>query len=294
MSYRYFYLSLFFLVISSKIYGDTLGLINFDEQIDAKIVEVNEEFVKVVIPQREIGTINFKSELDDKYPDSVFVNANGKEHKVVCKIVKMSKEPGSITVNIPRQKVSSIQIAFPGSEHDLSNNQKKTLNTRKEHLPVDVDRLKEQIKEELRLEFEKKQNKEDVVFEEKIKEELRLEFEEKQQMEEEIYETENFGKVKGRMLFKGKPLPGCRVKIVKLEKWGFLGKIKESLKFETITDENGRCHFEKIPPGGYKLYWKPPAESSWIRRLRMEPDIYVEAGETYYLPDRETHVRTLN
>ncbi|MFQ5686265.1 MAG: carboxypeptidase-like regulatory domain-containing protein, partial [Candidatus Scalindua sp.] len=97
-----------------------------------------------------------------------------------------------------------------------------------------------------------------------------------------------------RMLAKGKPLPGCQVKIMMLERWGLLGGIKKGIRFETITDENGVYHFENVPTGGYKLYWKPPRESSWIRRLQMEPDIYVESGERYYLPDRETHIKLLN
>ena len=317
MYYRFFYLAFFlFLTINSRIYGDTLRLLNFDEDIDAKIVEVSEEFVEVIIPQKEIGSISMKSELpvpptggDDKFPDTVSINVNGKEDRVVCKIVKITKKPGSITLRIPKQKVSSIQITFPGSKDNVGSN-------RNEYSPVDPERLKEQIMEELRLEFEKKQKQEQVVLEkklkdglriefekkqkkedvaiEKIKEELKLEFEKKQQMEEKTYEAENFGDVKGRMLFKGKPLSRCQVKIVLLEKWGLLKTVKEGIRFETVTGDNGRYHFEKVPPGGYKLYWKPPAESSWIRRMRMEPDIYVEVGETYYLPDRETNVRTLN
>ena len=79
-----------------------------------------------------------------------------------------------------------------------------------------------------------------------------------------------------------------------LEKWGIFGKPKEGLWFETITDENGRYLFEKVNPGGYKIYWKPPRESSWIRSIKMEPDIFVEAGETYRYRDRETNVKTAN
>ncbi len=323
MSYRFFYLAFFlFLTINSRIYGDTIRLLNFDEDIEAKIIEVSEEFVKVIIPQKEIGAISMKSELparpnglagraggDDKYPDTVSINVHGKENKVVCKIVKITKKPGSVTLQIPKQKVSSIQITFPGSKDNVGSN-------RNEYSPVDPEKMKEQIMEELRLEFEKKQKQKEVVLEEKlkdeirlelekkqkkegvaiedIKEELKLEFEKKQQMKENAFEAENFGDVKGRMLFKGKPLSRCQVKIVMLEKWGIFRTPKEGLRFETTTGENGRYHFEKVPPGGYKLYWKPPAESSWIRRMRMEPDIYVEVGETYYLPDRETNIRTVN
>ncbi len=317
MSYRLFYCLSFllFLIFSSRTYGDTLRLANFDEEIDAKIIEVSEEFVEVIISQKEIGSISMKSERNDKFPDNVSINVNGKENKVVCKIVKITKKPGSIKLRIPKQKVSAIQITFPGSDQDKDSKARKE-GGEKEYSPVDPEILKEQIMEALRLEFEKKnkqekialekklknelrhefekkQEKEDVAVE-KIKEDLRLEFEEKKQLEEEVYAAENFGVVKGRMLYKRKPLPRCQVKIVMLEKWGLLKTVKEGIRFETVTDENGRYHFEKVPPGGYKLYWKPPTESSWIRKMQMEPDIYIEVGETAYLPDRETNLRTVN
>ncbi|MFQ5715318.1 MAG: hypothetical protein ACE5GU_14930 [Candidatus Scalinduaceae bacterium] len=310
------------MIFSSRTYADTLRLANFDEEIDAKIIEVSEEFVEVIIPQKEIRSISMKSELpvpptggDDKFPDTVSINVNGKEDKVVCKIVKITKKPGSITLRIPKQKVSAIQITFPGSDQDKASKARKE-GGEKVYSSVDPEILKEQIMEALKLEFEKKNKQEKIVLEkklkdklrrefekkqdkedvatEKIKEELRLEFEEKKQLEEKAYEAENFGDVRGRMLFKGKPLARCQVKIVMLEKWGFLKTVKEGIRFETVTGDNGRYHFEKVPPGGYKLYWKPPAESSWIRRMRMEPDIYVEVGETSYFPDRETNVRTVN
>ncbi len=298
MSYRFFCVSfILILTMCTETYADTLKLEGFGEKIDVKILEMNEEFIKVVVPQREIGSLGIKSQDDDKYPDTVFIKVDDKEGKVICKIVKITKEPGSITLQIPREKVSAIQIAFPGTEQDTDSNQRGSSDERRKESvppPVDTERLKEQIKEELRLEFERKQGKGDIAIEEKIKEELRLEFEDKKQMDEELFEVENYGKVTGRMLAKGKPLPGCQVKIMMLEKWGIFGKPKEGLRFETITDENGRYLFEKVPPGGYKIYWKPPGETSWIRSIKMEPEIFVEAGETYHFRDRETNIRTVN
>ena len=298
MSYRFFCVSfILILTMCTDIYADTLKLEGFGEKIDVKMLEMNEEFIKVVVPQREIGSISIKSEDDDKYPDTVFIKVDGKEDKVICKIVTISKKPGSITLQIPRERVASIQIAFPGSEQDTDSNKSDALAERSRESvppPVDAEKLKEQIKEELRLEFEGKQGKDDIAIEEKIKEELRLEFENKKQMEEETFEVENYGRVAGRMLAKGKPLPGCQVKIMMLEKWGMFGKPKEGLRFETITDENGRYLFEKVHPGGYKLYWKPPGETSWIRSIKMEPEIFVEAGETYHFRDRETNIKTVN
>ncbi|MEK6766187.1 MAG: carboxypeptidase-like regulatory domain-containing protein [Planctomycetota bacterium] len=298
MPYKFFCVSfILILTICTEMYADTLKLEGFGEKIDVKILEMTEEFIKVVVPQREIGSISIKSEHDDKYPDTVFINVDGKESKVICKIVKISKKPGSITLQIPRERVAAIQIAFPGNEQDTDSNKSDALTERSRESmppPVDAEKLKEQIKEELRLEFERKQGKDDIAIEEKIKEELRLELEDKKQMEEDAFEVENYGKVAGRMLFKGKPLPGCQVKIIMLEKWGIFGKPKESLQFETITDDNGRYLFEKVHPGGYKIYWKPPGESSWIRSIKMEPDIFVEAGETYHFHDRDTNIKTVN
>ena len=298
MSYRFFCVSfILILTMCTEMYADTLKLEGFGEKIEVKILEMTEEFVKVVVPQGEIGSISIKSEHDDKYPDTVFINVDGKESKVICKIVKITKKPGSITLQIPRERVAAIQIAFPGNEQDTDSNKSDALTERSRESappPVDAEKLKEQIKEELRLEFERKQGKDDIAIEEKIKEELRLEFENKKQMEEETFEVENYGRVSGRMLAKGKPLPGCQVKIMMLEKWGMFGKPKEGLRFETITDENGRYLFEKVHPGGYKLYWKPPGETSWIRSIKMEPEIFVEAGETYHFRDRDTNIKTVN
>ncbi len=305
MSYRFFCLFFFYiLTINSWIYGDTLELKNFDRKIEAKIVEFDDEFVTVIIPKINISSIGIKSESDGEFPDTVFVSANGMENKVVCKILKITKKPGSVTIQIPRRIISSVKMSFPDNEHEVNSNQKDTLTTSKQeraYSPVDAEALRVQInqelkraKEELRREFEEKQEKKDESVEEQIMEELTLGFERKQQIDEETFNTENYGRVAGRMLHKGKPLQGCHVKIMILEKWGIFGGIKKGIHFETITDDNGVYYFERIPPGGYKLYWKPPSESSWIRRLQMEPDIYVEIGERYYLPDRETNVRTLN
>ena len=295
MPYRVFCISfILILTICTETYADTLKLEGFEEKIDVKILEMNEEFIKVVVPQREIGSIGIKSEDDDKYPDTVFIKVDGKENKVICKIVKITKKPGSITLQISRERVAAIQIAFPGSGQDQGD-----ASVRSVQPYVDVERLKEQIKEELRLEFEKKQEaqleiqqEDGVAIEERIKEELMAEFEEK----ERAYDAENCGKVAGRMLLKGKPLPGCKVKIQSClwKKWGIFGNPRKGLRFETITDENGCYLFDKVQPGGYKIYWKPPGGSSWIRSIKMEPDIFVEAGETYHFRDRETNVRTVN
>jgi len=285
------------LTIFTKLYADTLKMEDFDQNVDVKMIEMNEEYVKVVVPKEAISSISVKSKLNEKYPDTVLINVDGKEYIVICKIVMITKKPGSITLKIPRVKVASIQIDFSDDEYDIDYKRKGHLSSpmvEKSYSPVDADSLKEQIKEELIDEFEKKQKQDEVIIEERIQENLTLEFEKKQKIKEEKYDMKNYGKVSGRMLNRGKRLKVCQVKITLLEKWALFGKPSEGIKFETITDENGHYSFEKVPPGGYKLYWKPPNETSWIRSIKMEPDFFVETGETNSLPDRETNIRTIN
>ncbi len=124
MYFRLFYLSLLlFLIIDSRLYGDTLQLINFDEEINVKIVDIEEEYVKVNIPQKEIESIKVKTEHGDKYPDAIFININGKESKIICKIMKVTERTGSITLKIPRQKISAIQMGFTGDEQYINSDQ---------------------------------------------------------------------------------------------------------------------------------------------------------------------------
>lgn len=281
--------------ICTKTYSDTLRVEDFDKDIDVKILEMNEEYLKATIPERLISSISVKSVLDDNYPDSVYMNIGDKEFIVICKIVKITKKPGSITLKIPREKVVAIQIEFSDNEYDVDSDLTGISNShRAERRGVDADSLKEQIKEELMDEFEKIQKQDEIVIKDKIQEDLTLEFEKKQQLKEEKYEAENYGKVSGRMLNKGKPLPGCQVKITLLEKWELFGKPSEGISFETTTDVDGHYSFERVPQGGYKLYWRPPNETSWIRSIKMEPDFFAETGETYSMPDRETNIRTIN
>lgn len=108
--------------------------------------------------------------------------------------------------------------------------------------------------------------------------------------------NDNMGVVKGRFLFDGAPLESCKVRLVKLRKEGgtYYKDSGNSDSFEAITDKYGIYTFYNVPPGFHKLYWKPPRESSWIRRVSMEPDVAVKAGKIAYLDDIETNQRILN
>jgi hypothetical protein len=107
---------------------------------------------------------------------------------------------------------------------------------------------------------------------------------------------QNLGRVEGKILKGGKPLPNCQVKLLMLEKYGLIIKgyrsIAEAMEFETTTDEEGVYRFVNMAPGLYKLYWKPPSESMWVRRFKMEPDVIIESGKLTNPKDIEILKRT--
>ena len=100
------------------------------------------------------------------------------------------------------------------------------------------------------------------------------------------------GIAEGQILRKGKGLPDCHVKLVRLVEAqtmaGLLKVSKEGIEFETVTDKDGRYRFEAIPAGSYKLKWQLPNDTGWIRRLRDRPDVDVEVGTTKVLKAIET------
>lgn len=108
-------------------------------------------------------------------------------------------------------------------------------------------------------------------------------------------DTDSIGIVEGYILRRGKGLPNCRVKLVRMVETETIMKLlnvfREGTEFIAVTDENGKYSFESVPVGNYKLKWQLPEDSGWIRRLRNEPDVTVEAGETHQLKEIETRRR---
>ena len=92
--------------------------------------------------------------------------------------------------------------------------------------------------------------------------------------------AESFGDAEGSILRKGNGLPGCQVKLVAL--LGTSGRFRgrgEGNEYITVTEEDGKYRFEKIPVGPYKLKWQLPGDTGWIRRLRNQPDVTIIADE---------------
>jgi len=105
-------------------------------------------------------------------------------------------------------------------------------------------------------------------------------------------EAARFGLVRGRVLYRGRGLARCRVKLIRqLEATTFLEMLKEArtgAEFETVTGEDGSYRFEKVPVGKYLLRWLPPGSDAWIRKLSdKQYDVLVKEGRTATLRDIE-------
>ncbi|MCR4293132.1 MAG: carboxypeptidase-like regulatory domain-containing protein [Candidatus Kuenenia sp.] len=113
-----------------------------------------------------------------------------------------------------------------------------------------------------------------------------------------VLQDANLGSVEGRILKSGKPIKDCQVQLRRLEKSGLLSReyrmVDGALELEVVTNDEGFYHFMNVMPGEYKLYWKPPLETTWVRRFKMEPDVIVESGKTIKPRDIEVLKRTLN
>jgi hypothetical protein len=97
------------------------------------------------------------------------------------------------------------------------------------------------------------------------------------------------GHVEGRIVLQTQGVTGCRVKLVRLlVSDNFLGmfeEVRRGVEFNTISEADGHYVFRDVPSGPYRLLWKPPGDTGWIRRLREKPDATVEASKTARVRD---------
>jgi hypothetical protein len=103
-------------------------------------------------------------------------------------------------------------------------------------------------------------------------------------------EATRFGAVYGQILYRGKGLAGCKVKLIRqLESTTFLGLFKEAragAEFDAVSGEDGMYRFEQLPAGKYLLRWLPPGSDAWIIRLSdRKYDVLVEERTTVRIRD---------
>lgn len=115
----------------------------------------------------------------------------------------------------------------------------------------------------------------------------------KESLSEQLVEGE-MGGVEGVIRWKGKPLIHSDVMVVLMRYTGIsLASLKKTysgsgdkdreISFRTTTDALGRYRFEKVPPGEYLFYWKPDAETGWVRRMNDKSDVEVLPGKMMVL-----------
>lgn len=327
------------------IHADTIKLKNLREDIEAKITELTQDYIGVVISKNDIESVAIQPSDKRAYPDLVSFLTSG--IRLECKITSVN--PGSIGVRIPRSEVVSIHMVFapeitqgekqvsrPSHPAPFIEEGREVAAKKAEPVPAPIEEVEEfvptpvsrpnALKQEIGKEAEmhavvppvsrgeaKEKIKRDVireleeeetwpssqVFKDEIKRELKEEFEAEREAEETVFQETQLGRVDGKILRKGQPLPECEVKIVMLvrAKIPFTGSFRQAdmpSEYDGITDGEGRYHLINVTPGEYKIYWKPPTESSWIRRLNMKPDITVKGGKTTYPKDIETFKRIIN
>lgn len=107
------------------------------------------------------------------------------------------------------------------------------------------------------------------------------------------------GAVQGRIVYRGKGLAGCKVKLIRqLESTTLLGLLQEAkagAEFDAITGEDGLYRFEQVPPGKYLLRWLPPGSDAWIQKLSDRPyDVLVGEGMTVGVREVDMSRRVLD
>ena len=105
----------------------------------------------------------------------------------------------------------------------------------------------------------------------------------------------NGGEVYGRLSDQGKPVANCEVALVPLAKtWSGYTIVGSDESVAATTDGKGVYHFTGVPPGHYKLRWRPAEQVTWIRRAEIQPDVRLRANETAQLKEISVALRTIN
>ncbi|MGQ3684818.1 MAG: carboxypeptidase-like regulatory domain-containing protein [Candidatus Loosdrechtia sp.] len=293
---------------SDRDYSDELSLHIPEVTIGCKIRELTPDLVRVLIPLSSVSSIQMPSQSNDKQDDGVSDMTESKSGMTAGIVhrggrLKQGEEGEKSNSGILSQmqideRVIVDQIRTPSNEREelikdyrlrIQKTRVKPEDFEAENDLVRTTENKENIVRDTRGESEKG------LENDQITEPVRID------SGKERYVSIHgirFGKVEGRIVERRDFLAGCYVKLQLLERFGLLSKryrpLAGAVEFEAITDENGVYLFENIPAGEYKIYWKPPSETEWIGRFKMEPDVIVEPGKLTNPQTIEILKRTLN
>ncbi|MEE9584843.1 MAG: carboxypeptidase-like regulatory domain-containing protein [Candidatus Brocadiales bacterium] len=255
------FLVLSVLLLPLGLLEDTVFLSGMEGGLSVKVLEMRGNYVTVIVSKDDIGSVSYSMNDKDDFPDVVTIYPEGVELK--CRAEDAGD--GTMVLDVRRDAITAVNVSFD-KEGKKSRRREKMEDAA---LAPSAGRLSgatvDKLKEELRRE-------------------LLAEMRSERQLEEKAFTSENTGRVEGTITQGKNPLPGCKVKMVLLVGGsGIMSRYvtaKDREALETVTNEEGHYTFEEVLPGGYKLFWMPPWENSWIRRMRIEPDVFVEPGET--------------
>jgi len=300
-------------------YPDMISLDIANVTVECKIKEVTEDAIHVLIPTSKISslqmsfqsdgkqTVSAPEEIDNRPKATEVVREKEKSAQIVASRGLEPKIQGGAEnrVIVDEIRTDPIEKKETGKYYRL-----KTKKAKKESLLEEDDKLvtktedasmgiHESVEDEKPLtETEETYESNQDLFKKSHDKEVDKAVEEDIKRKEPVIQDRNLGSVEGKILRSGKPLPGCQVKLQMLEKGGLLAKgyrpVAGAVENETGTDNGGVYRFANVSPGLYKLYWKPPLETSWVRRFKMEPDVIVVPGKLINPKDIETLKRTLN
>gem|GEM_PF-4807579 len=236
------------------------------KEIRAKVTELRPDRVTAIISKEEVTSASYSMEDKEGYLDKVSFGSV----EIACKVMDMGES--TMVVGIPREAIASVRVSF---QKEQGRGTLQRAPTADAPSPSGSG----QLKAEAALGSTSLQE-----LKEELKRELREEMGTEKKQEEKVIIAATTGRVEGRIARGGNPLPGCKVKIVLMVKRGSMffknfAAQADAPEFETETDRDGKYVFQEIPEGDYKLFWRPPGEDSWIRRMKMEPDVLVQAGK---------------
>lgn len=304
--------------LNTNDYPDLIILNRVNVSVVCKIKDTTEEAIHVLIPTSTISSLLMSFHSEDKQASLVSGAVEGEQRAgdVVVEGVKTGhmgeRGPAPKFADDMREKGKADELRISSDEKVLKgkNYRLRTKKMKEDGLGVEGELSKietEGVTEDANESSVNEQRGVVATEASGLKQKMSNELpdnegvkagEEGMKKEKPVVQDPNLGRVEGRILHSGKPLPDCQVKLQMLEKGGFLAKgyhpVEGALEIETQTDKDGAYCFMNISSGQYKLYWKPPSETAWVRRFKMEPDVIVNSGKLTKPKDIETLKRTLN
>lgn len=275
-----------------KSYPDVVFMISPGVTIVCRIKEVTEDTVQILIPTSLISSLKMNFQPPVKPETDVSVSRKSDEPKEMVGDIRTSPQEKTGAEKNFRLQTKPLNTEDVITQERLSERkiEGKSATGVKREMPLEVEGIREPGGK--RFGIAQKSEKE------ASGKGATVASDEAKNMRMPVVQDSKLGNVEGKIFQNGKPLKDCQVKLLMMEEVGLFTKgyriVEGASEIESVTDEHGIYHFANIPPGKYKMYWMPPSETGWIRRLKMDPDVVVESGKLVTPKDIEITKRTLN